>query len=143
MNNHSHNRPLPSITLESAPYWDGLRQGKLLLQRCSSCGKFRHYPRLVCDTCHSMKVDWVESTGQGEIYSWTIAHQAFHESFKADIPYVLAIAILREGVRVQARLNGVAHADIRVGLPVVAKFEKITDDLTLLALVPSVLEART
>jgi len=37
-------RPLPVPTRESQPYWDGLREGRLMLQHCAECGKVRHYP---------------------------------------------------------------------------------------------------
>ena len=42
-------RPLPVPSLESAPYWEAMNQGRLVLQRCAACGSLRHYPRSVCD----------------------------------------------------------------------------------------------
>ena len=51
-------RPMPTPTRESQPYWDGLREGKLMLQHCASCGKVRHYPRPVCPHCFSMESEY-------------------------------------------------------------------------------------
>ena len=48
-------RPLPTPTRESQPYWDGLRAHKLMLQHCAACGKVRHYPRPVCPHCPSCR----------------------------------------------------------------------------------------
>ncbi len=31
--------PVPLPDLDSAPFWEGCRQGKLMIQRCPKCGK--------------------------------------------------------------------------------------------------------
>lgn len=111
-------KPVAHPTDLSRPYWDGLERGVLLLQRCAQCGKFRHYPRLVCDRCYSLEVQWVEACGRGEVHSWTVAHHAFHPGFAEELPYVLAVVDLQEGVRAMGRLIDVAPEKIRAGLPV-------------------------
>lgn len=133
-------RPAPAISDETRPYWDGLQQGRLLLQRCSQCGKIRHYPRPMCDACYSMKVEWIEASGTGTIHSWLVAHQAFHPGFKQDIPYTLITVDLPEGVRVQARLRR-RHAGqtegqeappaLRCGQAVHIEYERVNDDYSL------------
>jgi uncharacterized OB-fold protein len=65
-------KPLPEPTRDSKPYWDGLKEGRLLLQQCAACRKIRHYPRPVCDTCYSMEVAWIEASGRGRVHSWTV-----------------------------------------------------------------------
>ena len=52
-------KPLPEPTRDSKPYWDGLNEGRLLLQQCAACKRIRHYPRPVCDACYSMAVAWI------------------------------------------------------------------------------------
>lgn len=111
-------KPAPQPTEVSRPYWDGLERGVLTLQRCTGCGKFRHYPRLLCDSCYSLEVEWVQASGRGELHSWTVAHHAFHGGFAEELPYVLAVVDLEEGVRAMGRLRGVPAGDIRIGLPV-------------------------
>ena len=69
-------KPVPEPTHESKPYWDGLQNGRLLLQKCGQCGKIRHYPRPVCDVCYSFEVKWIEASGRGTVHSWTITHHA-------------------------------------------------------------------
>jgi len=124
-------KPLPEPGRETTPYWDALRDGRLVIQRCAACGKLRHYPRPVCDACYSMEATWQEVSGRGRIHSWTVANHAFHPGFKAELPYVLATVDLDEGVRMIAQLRGVAAAAIRIGLPVEVAFERATDELTL------------
>lgn len=125
----SYDKLVPAPTAESLPYWNGLREGRLRLQRCADCGKVRHYPRPVCDTCWSMNVDWVDASGNGTVHSWTVTHYAFHPGFKGDLPYVLLTVDLEEGVRLNAQARGIA--DPRVGMPVRIAFEHATDELTL------------
>ncbi len=48
-------RPLPTPTRESQPFWEGMREGRFMLQHCAACGKVRHYPRPVCPHCFSME----------------------------------------------------------------------------------------
>ncbi len=127
----AYEKPVPMPTPETQPYWDGLNEGRLRVQRCAGCGKLRHYPRPVCDACWSMNVDWVDMSGKGTVHSWTIAHHAFHPGFKQDLPYVLLTVDLAEGVRMNARARGIDASDLRIGLPVVVAFDRVTDGLTL------------
>ena len=55
-------RPLPSPTRESQPHWDGMREGRFLLQHCAACGKVRHYPRPVCPHCAKRLLNFMAST---------------------------------------------------------------------------------
>lgn len=131
----SYDKLVPSPTPETQPYWDGLKDGRLRLQRCADCGKVRHYPRPVCDACWSMAVDWVDAAGTGTVHSWTVTHYAFHPGLKGDLPYLLLTVDLPEGVRIQAQARGIETP--RVGLPVKIAFEAATEDLTLPVFVPA------
>jgi uncharacterized OB-fold protein len=131
MPDDQYGKPLPEPGRDSKPYWDALREGRLLIQACGACGKLRHYPRPVCDACYSMKVAWRQVSGRGRLHSWTVSHHPFHPGFKSELPYVLATVDLEEGVRMLAQLRGVASEEIAVGLPVEVVFERATEELTL------------
>ena len=107
-------KPVPEPTYESKPYWDGLKSGRLLLQKCGQCGKIRHYPRPVCDVCYSFEVRWIEASGLGTVHSWTITHHAFNPGFKLDLPYILVTVDLEEGVRMQVPLRGAKETDVKL-----------------------------
>ena len=92
-----------------------------MLQCCAVCGKVRHYPRLLCDSCYSDQVVWKPASGTGTIHSWTVAHHAFHPAFKAELPYVLVTVDLDEGVRALGRWRGTPA--LSLGQPVQGGFE--------------------
>ena len=131
-------KPLPDPSPETSPYWDALAQGKLLLQRCAECGRIRHYPRPMCDACHSMASDWVEASGEAVVHSWTVAHHPFHPAFRAELPYVLVTADLAEGVRLMAQLRDAGAATLRPGLPLRVGFEDNGEGLVLPVLRPAI-----
>lgn len=118
----SPEKPVPHPTAVSQPYWDGTAAGQLVLQRCSSCGRVRHYPQLVCPKCHSLGVEAVVASGQGTVHSWTVAHHAFHPAFSDDLPYTLVIVDLAEGPRALGRFDPAAHEHLRIGLRVRVRF---------------------
>lgn len=126
----------PQPTSDTQPYWDGLNAGRLRLQRCADCGKVRHYPRPVCDTCYSMNVAWMDASGRGRVHSWTVTHHPFHPGFKPDLPYTLVTVDLEEGVRMNAQLRGMDPGELRIGLPVRVGFEQATEGLTLPVILP-------
>ncbi len=103
----------------SAPYWEGARRGVLVIQRCTGCGKARHYPRSLCAVCHSFEVEHVEHPGRGSVHSWTVAHHPFAPEYADEGPYVLATVDLGEGLRVLGRLRG---AEPSTGLAVQLSF---------------------
>lgn len=129
--NNTYNKLVPEPTPDSASYWEGLKARKLLLQRCSGCGRIRHYPQPMCPACHSMNSAWIEASGRGVIHSWTVTHHPFHNGVRDDLPYTLATVDLEEGVRMNAQLRCARTDNLRIGLPVRVMFETVKEDLTL------------
>jgi uncharacterized OB-fold protein len=127
-------RPLPHpITPESKPYWDGLKEGKLLLPKCGECGHVFFYPRVVCPRCHSRAITWTQASGRGRLHAFGIAYQSFNRAFRVPPPYVLAMVELAEGPRMMSNLVNV-EPDLRVvkcDMPVEVIFHRLTDEVTL------------
>ena len=115
-------KPAPHPSALTQPYWDGTAAGELRVQRCTNCGKLRHYPRYICDACHSFDVAWVACSGQGTVHSWMIAHHPFHPGFKQELPYTLVTVDLAEGVRALGRFAEADGKGLRLGLPVRVTF---------------------
>ena len=121
MNKPIPGKPIPQPSSLSAPYWEGARQGKLVLQQCAACGKTRHYPQELCSNCYSTEVIWIEASRRGAVHSWTISHHAFHAAFADEIPYTLVTVDLEEGVRAMGRYRGAPP--LMLGMPVRLHFE--------------------
>jgi len=127
----TYDKLVPTPSIDSQPYWDGLKEHKLKLQKCANCGKIRHYPRPVCDSCWSMEVDWIEASGKGTVHSWTVSHHAFLPAYKKELPLILVTVDLEEGVRMNSQLRDSKPEDLKLGMPVEVIYEDATDDLTL------------
>jgi uncharacterized protein len=110
-------RAFPVPDAVSLPFWEGIAEGVLRVQRCGACGRYVFYPRAVCPYCASSKLDWVDASGRGRIHSYTVVHRAPPE-YRDEVPYVVALVELDEGVRMMARLVDVEPAAVSVDLPV-------------------------
>jgi uncharacterized OB-fold protein len=110
-------RAFPVPDAVSLPFWEGIAEGVLRVQRCGACGRHVFYPRAVCPYCASSELDWVDASGRGQIHSYTVVHRAPPE-YRDEVPYVVALVELDEGVRMMTRLVDVEPAAVRVDLPV-------------------------
>ena len=131
MSERQYRKPLPRIDEESRGYWEALARHELYLQRCRDCGTLRFYPRALCPSCLSSTVEWVRASGRGTVYTFTVTHQNQAPGFREELPYVLAIVELAEGVRMMTNIVGCAPDAVRVGMPVEVVFEDVTPEITL------------
>lgn len=121
--------PLPRPTELSRPHWDGCREGKLRVQRCGSCGGLVFIPRPTCTRCLAEDLEWVESTGRGVLYSYTVVHRPQRPEFR--VPYVVAIVELEEGWHMLSNLVETDPDEIAIGMPLEVTYRKMTDEITL------------
>lgn len=127
-------RPLPQpMTPEAKPFWDGLKQDKLMLPKCGDCGHVFFYPRILCPRCHSRTITWVQASGKGKLHSFEIAYQPFQKAWKIKPPYVLAMIELAEGPRMMSNLINVEPDPqvVKCDMPVEVVFTKVSGDVTL------------
>ncbi|MBE2278111.1 MAG: Zn-ribbon domain-containing OB-fold protein [Rhodobacteraceae bacterium] len=117
----------PVIDNDSAPYWEGLKQGRLLIQRCPSTGRYQWYPRGHSIHDPTAIPEWVEASGTGEVFSFTVIHRGNTKR----PPYNCAMIRLDEGVIMLASLRGIEEADLRIGQRVRVDFEPLDDEITL------------
>ena len=103
---------IPDADVESAPWWDGLRSHRIVLQRCTSCSRPRFPPMPRCPACACPASELLESDGRGTIYSYVTAHQPVSPGYDGPYPYTVATVELADGVRVLARVEPVAAAAI-------------------------------
>ncbi len=119
----------PAISRDTAFFWDGTAAGELRIQRCGSCGALRHPPGPMCPACGAAKPEYVVAAGTGEVYSYVVQH---HPPVPGkQLPIVVALVQLTEGVRMVGELLGASPERARVGLPVRVAFVRVDDTLTL------------
>jgi len=129
-------KPLPHPTDTSAPFWNALRERKVLIQRCGACGSWVFYPRHHCPHCLAADPTWVAVSGKGTLYAYTIARIPTLPEFADEAPQKLAVIALDEGVHINSTLVFVDEGDTVIGMRV----RPIFDDrggMTLLRFAPA------
>jgi uncharacterized OB-fold protein len=119
----------PAVNRDTEFFWAGTARGELRIQRCGGCGELRHPPGPMCPSCGETKPEFVVASGRGEVYSYVVHH---HPPVPGRTPpFVVALVELAEGVRMLAELVDVPPPEVRVGMPVVAGFVRVDEELTM------------
>jgi len=126
-----YNKPLPHPIPWSKPFWEGCRNHELLIQKCEECLKFIMYPKLFCPHCLSSKLQWVKSSGKGRIYTYSVVYSYAPTQFSSDVPYVVAVIELEEGVRMMSNVVECRPEEIQCDKTVEVIFHKVNEDVTL------------
>ena len=126
--------PLPTPSLVSQPFWDGCRKGELRYQRCLDCQTITMNPAPACAGCFGENLGWEVSSGEGEVYSYTVVWRPQTPDF--EVPYVPAIVELAEGFAVMSAIVGCEVEEVAVGMPVKAVFEPMSDEVSLVYFEP-------
>ena len=124
-------KPLPKPSEWSQPFWDNTKQGKLTLKKCKDCGHIDHPPYLYCTNCHSDDAEWIEAAGKGKLAAYAINEYMVPFPFWDDMPYVLAMIDLEEGVRMISNIVACDHDALKNGMDLEVVFEKVSDEFTL------------
>jgi 3-oxo-4,17-pregnadiene-20-carboxyl-CoA hydratase alpha subunit len=104
-------------SISTREFFDGVREGRLVVQRCSACGTLAVPPKAVCQSCEG--VAWGRTTlvGDGEVASYTVIRVP-PAQFAPQAPYVVTVARMAEGVSLLGRLTGAPVDAVHVGMPV-------------------------
>jgi len=119
-------KSLPKINKVDQAYWEGAAAGKLLLQRCKSCGKVQFFPRVACVDCFG-DLDWIEAKGTGKVHSFTLVRVPRNPAFKEETPIYYINVILDEGVILESRLVGDSKEKVKMGDRVKVVFQETHD----------------
>jgi len=121
------NKPMPQPTETSRPFWEGLRERRVLIQHCRSCKGWSFYPRSNCPHCLSNQLEWEEISGEGSVYSYTLTRVPTLPEFADEMPQKLAVIQLDQGPRLNTTLVYLAEEDVHVGMRVKPVFEDSAD----------------
>ena len=104
----------------SEPFWKAAAEHRLVVPRANDGGSFFFPPERYVPGTTDTDWQYVESTGRGTVYTYSIVHRPMSPDFSA--PYVLAVVDLDEGWHMMTNVVDCALEDLRVGLPVEVAF---------------------
>lgn len=97
------------------PFWHACREGRFLLHRCELCQR-SYWPASRCTEHGAQAMQWVDASGRGTLYTYTIMHHAYTPSMKGKTPYVVAVVKLEEGPFFHSTLIDCALEDVAIGM---------------------------
>ena len=108
----------PVLNPGDAPYFAAAERSVLALKRCRACQRTHHYPRALCPFCWSDELDWIDASGTGEIYTFSITRRG------VGAPYCIAYVTLAEGPTMLANIVDVDFDTLKIGQSVRVVFVK-------------------
>jgi uncharacterized OB-fold protein len=127
----------PVVDDQSRPWWEAAARGELLVRRCLACGALSHHPRPFCPECWSNDVVWHPCSGRGTLYTWSVVRVNDAAAWSDRVPYVVAMVDLEEGPRLATQLPDVDPADLRIGMAVEVRFQRLAGRRPLPVFVPA------
>ena len=123
--------PLPDVDDPvMRPFWDGARAGKLMLQREPATG-IVHWPPKPAYWKGGGRLEWIEASGRGEVYSWVVGYEPFLPAFRHLLPLIMVLVQVEEGPRLVGYMVDAEPETMRFGMPVRVVFERLTERVTL------------
>lgn len=114
---------------DSAPFWEAAGRGELVVQVCVPAGHVLHLPRGYCHRCDSFDVTWRSVSGRGRVHTWTTVEHAVDPAFP--VPYTIVLVELDDEPDVRFVTDLPGRPELAIGLPMVVRFDRLTDDVTL------------
>ncbi len=130
-------KPVPVPDESSREFFEGARQGRLMIQRCLACKNYRFLARARCDVCRSPEFAWQAASGKASIVSYVTMHQRYHAGFFDELPYPLAVVELEEGPRLVTSLEGVEDLTLKAGMPMKVVFREVDEGVFLPKFTPA------
>ncbi|PCI45963.1 MAG: DNA-binding protein [Moraxellaceae bacterium] len=107
--------PVPEINEETQHFWDATAEGKLLIKKCADCNEYHYYPRTICPFCMSDNTEWIQSTGKGTVYTYSVMR-------RSPVQYCIAYVTLEEGITMMTNLIDIDLDEIKIGMDVQVAF---------------------
>lgn len=126
--------PLPVADEISKPYWAGIQQRKLLVQRCAGCERLQFPPDATCSACSSDDLVFEEMSGRGKVFSFSeTVSGARHPYFQSISPYLVGMIELdeQEGLIFPSNFPGSTYTDLMIGAPVEVEFQEFADGILI------------
>jgi hypothetical protein len=113
--------PAPAINPENERYFEAAKQGTLLIGKCTDCGEYHFYPRVLCPHCFSENTEWVAARGTGVIYTYSTMRRG------VPVPFTIAYVTLDEGVSMMTNIVDCDADKLKIGDKVKLVFKPAED----------------
>ena len=113
--------PAPT-TIPEQDYLRFLSEGRFMIQRSRSSGRYVFYPRVAEPRTGATDLEWVEASGLGTVYATSVMRQR-----PPAASYNVALIDLAEGPRMMSRVEGIAPEAVRIGMRVKARVTRDGD----------------
>ena len=100
--------PTPPSSVEYEEFWSAANEGKLMIPRCKDTNQFFWYPRKISPFTLSENIEWIQASGKGTIYTFSIMR-------RADPQYVIAYVRLEEGITMMTNIVDCEPEAVEVG----------------------------
>ena len=100
--------PAPPENIENSDFWIACNSDKLMLPRCKDTNQFFWYPRKISPFTLSNNVEWIEASGLGEIYSYSVMR-------RSNPQYIIAYVRLEEGITMMTNIVDCDPNSVEVG----------------------------
>ncbi len=141
--NAEYVKPIPAVQPWTEEFWRATKKRRLLIQECQNCNTLIFYPRKYCPECWSVDLGWREASGKAKVYTFAIMRDMVEPQFMPDLPYVLAMVDLQEGIRMMTQIVECEPEAVEIGMDVDVIFQDITDQHALPLFRPSDESLRT
>ena len=122
-----YSKPTPAVQPWTEEFWRATKKNQLLIQECQACNSLIFYPRKYCPQCWSPNLGWRTASGNAKVYTFAVMRDMVEPKFAPDLPYMLAIVDLQEGVRMMTQIVECAPEAVEIGMDVEVTFRDITD----------------
>lgn len=78
------------------PFWEGTARGEFRFPRCTDCGRYQWYPRVLCRVCMSPDFSWEPVAPHGSIYSFTVVRRPMLAGAEESVPFAVVLLHLDE-----------------------------------------------
>jgi uncharacterized OB-fold protein len=124
-------RPKPVVDNWNKKFWAATAEKKLVLQRCKGTGKCFFPPAPVSPFTGMPDWDWVDASGQGQLWSFVVFHQSYFDGMKDELPYLVAMVKLDEGPYLLTNIEGIGPGEAKIGMRLSVVFPGGPDDFVL------------
>jgi uncharacterized OB-fold protein len=105
-------------------FYENLREGQLSTTQCANCGDLQFPPRIVCPSCQSDDLEYVDLPEEGELFAFSTVRAGAPLGMEDEVPFVTGIVDLGN-VQLSARIDGTDYDNLAIGDPVKLKVVQI------------------